>query len=82
MRSEKKEGRKVQKDNRKRRQWQKGKAALCPILSAGLATCAKIKPVNKHSGACSVPNDRDLRLFGFPPHFILHDGTTYKIQVE
>lgn len=29
------------------RQWQKGEAALCPILSASLATRAKIKPVNK-----------------------------------
>lgn len=64
------------------RQWQKGEAALCPILSASLATCAKIKPVNKRGGSCSVPNDSDLRLFVFPSHFILHDGTTYKIQVE
>lgn len=88
MRSEKKEGRKVQKGNRKRKQWQKGEAALCPILSASLATHAKIKPVNKHGSPCFVPNDSDLRLFVFPPDFcirgknILHDGTIYKIQVE
>lgn len=78
----KKEGRKVQKDNGKRRQWQKGKEALCLILSASFVTRAKIKPVNKRSGSCSVPNDGDLGLFVFPLHVILHDGTTYKIQVE
>lgn len=50
--------------------------------SGSLATCAKIKPVNKCGGSCSVPNDSDLRLFVFSLHFILHDGTTYKIQVE
>lgn len=75
------EGRKVQKDNRKRRQWQKDEETLRLMLSASLITRPKIKPVNKCSSSCSVLNDGDLRLFVFPPRFILHDSSAYKIQV-
>lgn len=63
------EGREAQKDNGKRRHWQKGKEALWPILSANRATRPKIKPVNKCGGSCSVLNDGDLRLFVFLPAF-------------
>lgn len=61
------EGREVQRDNGKRRHWQNGKEALCPILSVSLATRPQIKPVNKCGGSCSVLNDGDLRLFVVPP---------------
>lgn len=64
-------GRRVQKDNGKRRQWQKGEEALCPMSTSSFPPRPKIKSVNKHGSSCSILNDGDLRLFVFFLPFIL-----------